>query len=176
MDIQTFPGFLTAEECAEFQTMIRDVDGVNFTDSGAFKNKKWVDLGLATRFFERLAALDAEKAVRYLRPNNLIMAGMYELGDSFGLHTDTGLFYDAARGEKSRWTLLIYLNDDFEGGETVFYDTHTWAETCRIVPRAGMALLFDIDLWHSGGALLRGKKHWIGCEIIGVLRAATPSP
>lgn len=167
MDIQTFPDFLTAAECAEFQHMIQGVEGVNFTDSGAFKNKKWVDLGLATRFYDRLVAFDSEKAARYLRPNNLIMAGMYEPGDSFGIHTDTGLYYDGGRREKSRWTLLIYLNDGFAGGETVFYDTQTWAETHRIIPRAGMALLFDIDLWHSGMPLQCGQKHWIGCEIIG---------
>ena len=167
MDIKLFPNFLTAEQCAIFQTMICGVDGDNFTDSGAFKNKKWVDAALARRFYERLAALEGDGAARYLRANKLVMAGMYEVGDSFGLHTDTGLFYDRVRGEMSRWTLLIYLNDGFEGGETAFYDTDTWAETQRIVPRAGMALLFDIDLWHSGLPLLRGQKCWIGCEIIG---------
>jgi hypothetical protein len=108
---------------------------------------------------------------RYLRPNNLIMAGLYAPHDSFGLHTDTGLYFNREENTRSRWTLLIYLNDvaPADGGETVFYNTDTWAEAQRIRPEAGKALLFDIDLWHRGDALLQGEKCWIGCEIIGAM-------
>lgn len=168
MEIKTYPDFLTPEECAAFRAKIAEKnDADNFTDSGRFDNKMWRDAALADRIHTRLLALDPTAKDRYLRANNVVMAGHYEVGDSFSLHTDTGLYYDKERKEKSRWTLLIYLNDDFEGGETVFYHTDTWAETHRIRPHTGMALLFDIDLWHSGQPLLRGQKFWIGCEIIG---------
>lgn len=165
MDVQTFPHFLSVDECATFQQLIKTVNATNFTDSGAFTNKKWVDQALATLLYERLQEVDPSS--RYLCANKLIMAGMYVPGNSFGLHTDTGLYYNRVNRTKSRWTLLIYLNDGFEGGETVFYDTETMRETHRIVPEVGKALLFDIDLWHSGAPLLSGEKHWIGCEIIG---------
>jgi hypothetical protein len=95
------------------------------------------------------------------------MTGNYCPGQEFNMHTDTGLFYDRKAQEKSRWTLLIYLNDDFEGGHTLFYDD-AWKQTHDIEPVAGTALLFDIDLWHKGDVLQSGVKHWIGCEIIGV--------
>lgn len=172
MEIKTYPDFLTSEECDFFRAMInKKTDANNFTDSGRFDNKIWQDPTLATNFHKRLLVLDPVEEQRYLRANNVLMAGHYEVGDSFSLHTDTGLYYDMERKEKSRWTLLIYLNDDFEGGETVFYHTDIWAETHRIRPRKGMALLFDIDLWHSGQPLLRGQKYWIGCEIIGAMKS-----
>jgi len=165
MDIQTFPHFLTEEECNLFIDKIRTTHATNFTDSGKFTNKKWTDQELANRFYKRLQSFDSHS--NYLRPNNLIMAGLYKSGDSFGIHTDTGLFYDRNLKEKSKWTLLIYLNDTFEGGETVFYHSDNWEEAYRIRPKLGMGLLFDIDLWHSGMPVYNGEKYWIGCEIIG---------
>ena len=170
MDIQTFSNFLTLDECDRFQKIILNVDSTNFTDNGSFKNKKWTDLKLATDFFKRLIELDKNNITRYIRANKLIIVSIYDVGDSFGFHTDTGLFYDKSSGEESRWTLLIYLNDNFEGGETAFYDTDTWKEVLRIKPQKGMALIFDIDLWHSGLPLLSGNKKWIGCEIIGKIK------
>lgn len=97
------------------------------------------------------------------------MAGYYQKEKSFGIHTDTGLYYNIELNQKSRWTLLIYLNDNFDGGETVFYDTNTWNKVCEIKPEIGKALLFDIDLWHSGSPIVDGEKYWIGCEIIGYI-------
>jgi hypothetical protein len=167
MDIKTFPHFLTNDECLHFQNVIKIKEAPSFTDSGKFINKKWPDNVLAEKFFNRLQELDP--CNRYLRANNLTMSGIYSSHDSFGLHTDTGLYYNREENTRSRWTLLIYLNNipTEDGGATVFYDTNTWAEVQQIQPEAGKALLFDIDLWHRGAALLRGVKMWIGCEIIG---------
>ncbi len=165
MDIQTFDDFLSTDECLAFQTMIRNKKAVNFTDSGKFTNKKWVDDSLTNQFYLRLLEIDPRS--RYLRANNLVMAGIYSPQDSFGLHTDTGLYYNVGRKEKSRWTLLIYLNTVANGGETVFYSTDKWEVVQRVKPEAGKALLFDIDLWHCAEPILDGEKLWIGCEIIG---------
>lgn len=167
MDIQTFRNFITDNDCDKFINIITNKLSTNFTDAGQFTNKKWVDDELANMFFARLKELTDNP--NHLMPNNLIMSGSYHPGQCFGLHTDTGLFYSSEKNIKSKWTLLVYLNDDFEGGETVFYDTLTWKECCVIVPEKGKALLFDISLWHSGEKVTDGMKHWIGCEIIGTI-------
>lgn len=165
-DIIEINDFLTSAECAYFCEMINKTDAGPFTCTGLFENKKWRDQPLANKFYDRLCETVNHKH-DYLRAGDLIMSGQYVPGQSFSMHTDTGLFYDAAAGERSRWTLLVYLNDNYEGGETVFYDTATWAETRCIKPVQGKALIFDIDLWHCGMPLQNGKKSWIGCEIIG---------
>lgn len=165
--IYELDNFLTLDECNSF---IYQIDNskvkTNFTDSGKFDNKKWVDKQLAEQFYGKLKKYSINQGERILRPNNLIMSGKYNVGDLFSLHTDTGLFYDLDAKEKSLWTLLIYLNDNFKGGETVFYDNY-WKVDKIIKPKTGMAILFDIDLWHCGNQVVEGNKYWIGCEIIG---------
>jgi hypothetical protein len=165
--IYTIPKFLSEEECLKYKELVFNAPegATNFTDSGIFKNLKWIDSELSTEFYTKLQKY-IEPSSLALRANNLIMTGNYDPNEQFSLHTDTGLFYDRVGKEKSRWTLLIYLNDDYEGGHTLFYDDN-WNQTQDIKPEKGKALLFDIDLWHRGDMLLSGTKQWIGCEIIG---------
>lgn len=167
MDILTFDDFLSKEECEKYRRVIDTKEAPAFTTAGNFTNKIWNDTSFSSVLHTRLMTLT--KDTRYLRSSTCVMAGKYKQGDQFGLHTDTGLYYNIHTNEKSKWTLLIYLNDEFEGGSTIFYDTDTWEKTQEIVPKTGMALLFDIDLWHRGDPLVSGFKYWIGCEIIGTI-------
>ena len=161
--IWTIDNFLSNKECTDFIKKINQkTDLVPFTQSGNFKNDKFINQKLATSFFDRVKK---NINIPILRANNLIMTGNYDPGNEFGLHTDTGLYFDLLVMEKSNYTLLIYLNDDFEGGDTVFYNNN-FKETVRIKPELGKALLFDISLWHQGLKILKGNKYWIGCEII----------
>jgi hypothetical protein len=88
----------------------------------------------------------------------------YASGQGFGIHTDTGIL-DPSRKEESSYVVLIYLNDDYEGGETVFYDSH-YKESARIKPEKGKAVIFDIDVLHSGEKVITGEKYWIGCDLL----------
>ena len=165
MSIYTLAEFLSKEECDRYiQAIQAPQKRTNFTDSGKFTNHKYVDQALADIFFAKLQTYKLQEEL--LRPNNLVMTGFYKPGDQFGLHTDTGLYYNRATHEKSRWTLLIYLNTVEGEGATVFYDEE-WKECKRIYPKEGTAILFDIDLWHKGDELLTQFKYWIGCEVIG---------
>lgn len=92
-----------------------------------------------------------------------VMYSMIEPGQSFPIHTDTGAEY-SADGE-SKFTVLIYLNEDFEGGNTQFYD-RDFRMTCSIKPEAGKLLAFDIDLFHAGMPVENGSKLWIGTELV----------
>jgi prolyl 4-hydroxylase len=83
----------------------------------------------------------------------------YEPGQHFGLHEDQSYFGDD--GTKSLLTLMVYLNDDFEGGETEFPEQ---GET--IVPRTGTALLFQHRLLHAGTRVLRGVKLVLRSDVL----------
>ena len=163
--IYQLDNFLTDEECDTYIESINNTtNNVPFTDHGHFTNNKWTDELLAQKLYNRLVTYGINDNI--LRPNKLMMSGKYDVGDCFCLHTDTGLYYNKQANEETRWTLLIYLNDDFVGGETIFYDDE-WNETNTIIPVRRKALLFDIDIWHKANEIISGSKYWIGCEIIG---------
>ena len=170
--ISLIENFLSPHECQQFIESIKNPvkKVVKFTDYASFSNNKYVDQPLNEFFYQRLtekAPQVIEKCL-ILRPNNLIMTGHYQPGEKFNLHTDTGLYFDQKLKEKTNYTCLIYLNDDFEGGHTVFFDEHHHMKImAEVIPRAGMALIFDISLWHQGNPVIKGEKFWIGNELIG---------
>ena len=86
-------------------------------------------------------------------------------GDMFGIHTDTGSEYDDVNSEYSKFTVLLYLGDDFNGGETSFF-TDDYVSTAKIIPSKGRILAFDIDRFHKGETVVSGEKLWIGIEIV----------
>ena len=165
MSIYRLEHFLSDSSCEIFRDKILNQKKTrSFTDSGNFTNHKYIDADLTEQMFTQLQTYNLPET--FLRPNNLIMTGYYKPGDQFGLHTDTGLYYNEKAKEKSRWTLLIYLNTVEDEGATIFYDDQ-WQEIKRFYPVQGDAILFDIDLWHKGEELHTQSKFWIGCEIIG---------
>ena len=53
------------------------------------------------------------------------------------------------------FAFVYYLNDDFEGGETVFYPQ------CTVTPKKGSVLVFP-PYWilpHQGNSVKKGKKY-----------------
>ena len=89
----------------------------------------------------------------------------YLPGQQFRLHADT---LPGVRNQRVM-TVILYLNDSFEGGETVFP-----LHDLRIVPRAGDALIFDnvdasgqalAQARHAGDPVTRGVK-WIATRWI----------
>jgi predicted 2-oxoglutarate/Fe(II)-dependent dioxygenase YbiX len=81
----------------------------------------------------------------------------YHPGQQFAGHVDAP--FRRENGEKSLLTLLLYLNDDFDGGETTFGDL-------AIRPERGMALLFRHELFHAGQPLRRGTKYVLRSDVM----------
>lgn len=92
-----------------------------------------------------------------------VMYAVLEPGQSFPIHTDTGAEFSEEC--ESKFTVLIYLNDDFDGGKTQFFDNN-FVKTCSICPKRGRTLVFDIDLFHAGMSIESGTKLWIGTELV----------
>ncbi|MEP7119640.1 MAG: 2OG-Fe(II) oxygenase [Byssovorax sp.] len=83
----------------------------------------------------------------------------YGPGERHGAHWDTVVELD--RGVRSLLTLVFYLNDGFEGGETDFPELSR-----RIVPRAGRALLFQHRILHEATAVLSGEKLVLRTDVL----------
>ncbi len=68
---------------------------------------------------------------------------------------------------KSKFKVLIYLNDDFEGGNTIFYkDNNMWEILYNSKPEKGKSVIFDIDIFHKGEAIIKNEKYVAGFRIL----------
>jgi hypothetical protein len=72
-----------------------------------------------------------------------------------------GAVVELAGGVTSMLTLVFYLDDTCEGGDTEFPELGM-----RIVPRAGRALLFQHRVLHEASAVRRGAKHVLRTDVV----------
>jgi prolyl 4-hydroxylase len=84
----------------------------------------------------------------------------YGVGQRFGLHQDQS-YARAEDKARSFLTLILYLNDDYTGGETDFPEQQQ-----RIVPKQGTALLFQHMLLHAGLAISAGTKYLLRSDVM----------
>jgi prolyl 4-hydroxylase len=86
----------------------------------------------------------------------------YESGQQFDWHRD-GAFV-RSDDEQSFLTLMLYLNDDCDGGTTDFM--FVTDDELRVVPRMGMGLVFSHPLYHRGAPVLAGKKYVLRTDVM----------
>jgi len=169
MVIVKINNFLTFEECDKFIDQIDNKKNINeFTNSTYAKTDKYISNDLANYFYEKIKEKNISELQDVIRPNNLIMTAKYDPGMEFGIHTDTGLYYNKKENISSKYTVLVYLNDDFEHGETIFYDNY-FTETDIVKPIKGTCIIFNMTIFHKGAKVEKGYKYWIGCELIAPL-------
>jgi len=92
----------------------------------------------------------------------------YINGGGLSIHTDGSTSYDELN--TSSYTILIYLNDDFEGGRTVFVDDYEDDEmvnenTEYVSPKKGMILLLDQNKLHFAEKVSKGVKYILRGDI-----------
>lgn len=91
----------------------------------------------------------------------------YDVGQSFKIHKDGTVVRSPF--VRSRLTGLVYLNDGFDGGETVFHIrdplTGEMREVVRVVPRTGLGLFFLHEWRHEGRSLTSGRKYVLRSDI-----------
>jgi hypothetical protein len=83
----------------------------------------------------------------------------YGPGERHGVHWDTVV--ELGAGVQSLVTLIFYLNDGFEGGETDFPELER-----RITPRAGRALLFQHRILHEATEVRQGEKLVLRTDVL----------
>ncbi|MFD1873006.1 prolyl hydroxylase family protein [Hymenobacter bucti] len=96
--------------------------------------------------------------------NELFRFYRYQRGHQFKGHYDES--YVRNEREASYFTFMVYLNDNFQGGDTAF-------RGLRIQPRQGMALLFRHSLYHEGSEVTQGVKYVLRSDVM--YRTETPA-
>jgi len=117
------------------------------------------DFVLAALIWERAQAhlpnfLDGRQAIAM---NERFRYYRYRPGQRFDWHADAP--FCRSNGEVSQLSFIMYLNDDFTGGETAVMD-HV------IAPRRGMALFFLHELRHEGRPVKSGTKYVLRTDVM----------
>lgn len=162
--------FFSAEECQTYITLgenlgftqapvhlligdrmmpqMRNNDRIEKTDT-ILAQQLWLRAQLVVPSqIDRWHAVGLHDSIRWYR---------YDVEQKFEWHIDKSIC--DVDGNRSRLTLLIYLNDDFEGGSTQF-------EESTIRPEQGMALFFNHFQRHKSTPILRGRKYVLRADVM----------
>ncbi len=90
----------------------------------------------------------------------------YDVGETFRPHFDGS--FKRGEEERSQVTFMVYLNDGYQGGETVFYDEQG-NERARVAPERGAALVFHHHQLHEGAPVTAGRKYVLRTDVMYVL-------
>lgn len=96
----------------------------------------------------------------------------YEPGQYFHWHQDGS--FRRNDWECSLLSVILYLNDDFEGGHTEFDARHTelldealdGEASASVAPRPGRALVFPHPHLHQGAPVTRGRKYVLRSDVM----------
>ena len=169
-NIFTIENVITPDECQAYIALTEQAgyDDAPTTTIGGFvmrpdiRNNRRViidDFKIARDLWQRVQTHipPVLKGRQALGLNERLRFYRYDVGQYFAPHYDGCFRRD--NGEESLLTFMIYLNDDFEGGETKFVDV-------SIKPETGMALVFDHDLLHEGCAVTKGRKYALRSDVM----------
>ena len=136
-----------------------------------------VDTALAATLFNRIRTRLPAEDRNIVGCNDNFRLSRYQPGEEVKKHTD-GVNQDKW-GNRSRYTVNIFLNDDFTGGETEFWVGDLMDRRRPIVatptdimrhivatPNAGRGVLFHHDILHCGNRVLTGQKFLIRTDVM----------
>ncbi|MGI4737889.1 MAG: prolyl hydroxylase family protein [Janthinobacterium lividum] len=174
--IFTVEDFLTRAECLQYIVRSEEIGYELAKVNTASGSKVKTDVRNNSRAFHNSEEL-AQELWQKLAPfaparlgnstalglNELFRFYRYQRGHKFRGHYDESYIRNAQ--EASYFTFMVYLNDNFQGGDTTFRGV-------RIKPRQGMALLFLHSLYHEGSEVTQGVKYVLRSDMM--YRTETP--
>lgn len=179
-NIETIANFLSAAECDDYVSWGEAIgfkDAPISTSMGMImakdvRNNERVmvdDRDRTQALYQRLAGHLAPSFQHRWQPvglNERLRLYRYDVGQKFDWHRDGHFARD--NGERSQFTFLIYLNDDFEGGATSFCDDTGLMPDgpLRVTLEKGMALLFHHPIMHRGDRVTRGRKYVLRTDVM----------
>jgi predicted 2-oxoglutarate/Fe(II)-dependent dioxygenase YbiX len=176
-------GFLTAEECASFVARSEQAgyEAATITTAAGFVMSKEVrdnarlivdDASLAADWWLRARPFLPQrmKEWRAVGFNERFRFYRYDSGQKFAPHFDG--YFRRGNVEQSQLTFMVYLNADFTGGETKFYDEDRELHV-TVRPECGMALGFVHLQLHEGAPVVEGRKYVLRTDVMYALGTQT---
>lgn len=182
---------MTPRECRE---LVEAAEAIGFTHAGlavgddtyrvnlAVRNNERVVIdapALAERLWQRMSAhVDPRHEGRAVcRLNDRFRVYRYVVGQRFFPHVDVRT---PVPGGETRASLMIFLNDEFDGGETRFFELkdrrsrrgkgrrRKFDNRVRFALRPGIggAVVFDHLLLHEGAEVTAGVKYAVRSDLV----------
>ena len=129
---------------------------------------------LAGALWERARALVPVTVARWCATglNERFRFYRYDPGQRFAPHFDCR--FERSVLERSELTFMVYLNDNFGGGETKFYDADRQLHV-TVRPERGMALVFEHAQLHEGAPVVSGRKYVLRTDVMYALDVGRPT-
>lgn len=169
-NIFTIDNFWTAKACEDaivksetlgYEPATIDTEKGQLIVEEIRNNKRVIfkDFSLAEEIWSALKLLAPQKIgnSKVVGINELFRFYKYQVGQEFKKHRDQSFIRNEI--EASYFTFMIYLNDDFGGGETLFSDI-------LVKPQIGKALIFLHQLEHEGTAVTKGIKYVLRTDLM----------
>lgn len=163
--------FLSLEECdtylkrfenEKFEQAKISMFGRQIMRTDVRNNDRFIffDKALAAQLWERTQSFMNEEfgAYKAIGLNEMFRVYKYTSGQRFKMHRDGS--YHRNDKECSFYSFIVYLNDDFKGGETEFRKVST------IIPKKGTVLIFRHPHLHEGKEVLEGIKYVLRTDIM----------
>jgi predicted 2-oxoglutarate/Fe(II)-dependent dioxygenase YbiX len=178
-DVFTVLDLLTPDECAAY---IRQSESAGYDEAPittAFgpvrapdirnNNRVMIDTpDVADALWERAAEFAPPQWDRWeaVGLNERLRFYRYDPGQQFDWHRDG--YFERPNGDRSLFTFMIYLNEDFEGGETSFapWESAAGWNGLTIKPETGMALFFEHPKLHKGEPVVSGRKYVLRSDVM----------
>jgi predicted 2-oxoglutarate/Fe(II)-dependent dioxygenase YbiX len=179
-NVATIAGFLSAAECDDY---IRLGEATGFEEAPITTSRGMMmmkdvrnndrvmidDPARALALYQRLSDDLAPRFQRAWTPvafNERLRLYRYDIGQQFDWHRDG--YFQRPNGERSFFTFMVYLNDDFDGGATSFSDDGFGfpGGMLRITPAKGMGLLFHHPILHRGDPVTTGRKYVLRTDVM----------
>jgi hypothetical protein len=152
-------------ECAEFIDLIERSSPTLATNNPMYRDQDRVildDEKIASDLFHRLRPHLPTRMgeFRLVGLNDRLRCYRYRAGQRFEPHTDH--WYKPNDHQITLHSVLVYFNNDFQGGETAFQEQLEQIVT----PKAGMAAIFQHKIRHEGRPVLRGVKYAMRTDVL----------
>jgi predicted 2-oxoglutarate/Fe(II)-dependent dioxygenase YbiX len=168
--------FLTAEECASLVARSEHAryDEATITTAAGFVMAKDIrdnarlivdDASLAHGWWQRARPFLPERIDEWhaIGFNERFRFYRYDSQQKFAPHFDG--YFRRDTGEQSQLTFMVYLNADFNGGETKFYNADRELHV-TVRPERGMALGFVHLQLHEEAPVVSGRKYVLRTDVM----------
>lgn len=167
----TADGIYSEAECARIRDEIEAASPSLATNNPMYRNQDRVmrdDPAASSELFARLRPHLPERIgdLTLVGLNERLRYYRYRAGQRFEPHMDH--WHRASETRITLLTVLVYFNDDFDGGETRFLEQVE--ET--VVPKPGRAAIFQHKIRHEGCEVRRGAKYALRTDAL--YEAPTP--